>query len=155
MVTCVRNISLTYLLTAKGSPSPSSSSFPSGSSLTKSHNLSKISIEINKNNHLLSSEKTIWGVGGGGWTQGSLLKLKQIRKQKKTKDEKWRRNFQLTRSNTFIFQMSIFVFTLCTLWGSSIWFPSRDKMSHLNLLRGGTGTEQSGAFISGWHDSLF
>lgn len=58
-------ISLTYVFTAKGSPSPSSSSFPSGSSLTKSHNLSKISIEINKNNYLLSSEKTIWEVGGG------------------------------------------------------------------------------------------
>lgn len=59
-------ICLTYVFTAKGSPSPSSSSFPSGSSLTKSHNLSTISIEINKNNYLLSSEKTIWGVGGGG-----------------------------------------------------------------------------------------
>ena len=58
---------------------------------------------------------------------------------KEKKDEKWRRNFQLTRSITFIFQMSSFVLTLCTLWGSSIWFPSKDKMSHLNLLRGGMG----------------
>lgn len=70
MVTCVRNISLTYLFTAKGSPSPSSSSFPSGSSLTKSHNLSKISIEINKNNYLLSLRKLF-----GGWEEGGEVAL--------------------------------------------------------------------------------
>lgn len=94
MVTCVRNISLTYLFTAKGSPSPSSSSFPSGSSLTKSHNLSKISIEINKNNYLLSSEKTIWGVGGGGEvaiTSKLTIKASRFTTQIKT-DEKMKEN---------------------------------------------------------------
>lgn len=104
MVTRVRKketriICLTYVFTAKGSPSPSSSSFPSGSSLTKSHNLSKISIEIKKNNYLLSSERcteNYLGVGGGGGkvaiTSNLTIKASrfttQVKKDEKTKEKR-------------------------------------------------------------------